>query len=118
MSITVYDSLQPGLWLFGRRGPAPHDDSMVQGRWIMASYSANLGGPLNVAGWGHIDLDGAGAGTFEETINQEGATMGPVNPMLAYEVFDDGRIRERRRVTEIAVIVRRDLAQDAAHDLA
>ena len=33
-----------------------------------------------------------GNGTYEETINQEGATLGPVSPALTYEVFSDGEL--------------------------
>ena len=90
--MTVIDGIDPTLWLFGRRATALEDDTDVQGTWHFARYTANIAVPLNVAGWGTVDFNGAGGGTYEEWNNQEGATFGPVNPPLIYEVLSGGRI--------------------------
>lgn len=89
---SVFDGVDPTLWMFGRRGPPPHDDTSVQGTWRFARYTSNIAIPLNVSGWGSITFDGMGAGTFEESNNQETATFGPINPPFTYEVLNDGRI--------------------------
>lgn len=92
MGAVVFDGSDPFLWLMGRPTSSMPDDTNVLGTWRFTRYTANIAVPLNVAGWGTIEFDGMGAGTYEESNNQEGATFGPINPPFTYEVLPDGQI--------------------------
>ena len=89
---TVFDGAAPFLWLYGRRTNSAPNDASIQGTWRFARYTANIAVPLNVTGWGSATFDGTGGGVYEESNNQEGATFGPINPPLSYEVFPSGKV--------------------------
>jgi hypothetical protein len=88
----VLADFQPTVLLLGRRG-GTHDESSLAGIYRYARYGGTVAGVTNVAGWGTFTFDGAGGGSYELNVNQEGVVFGPANPLFTYEVDPDGTLR-------------------------
>ncbi len=86
VSATAY----PSLRLFARREPGPYNDASLSGLYHLVGYGSTVAGDNTFAEWGTVTFDGAGTGTSETSINQEGATFGPVNIPITYGVDGDG----------------------------
>jgi len=89
--MTTFTPIRPMLLLLGRSGPG-YDVSSLIGTYHFGCYGATVGGPFNFVGWGSFVFDGAGGGTYELTVNQEGAIAGPANPLFSYTVSPDGAV--------------------------
>lgn len=86
----VTSTAYPLVRVFGRRDAVAHDLASLTGAYHMVAYGATVGGDNTFAEWGSVTFDGAGGGTSETSVNQEGATLGPVNIPVTYTVAGDG----------------------------
>ena len=88
----VTSTAYPLVRVFGRREPGSYNLASLSGAYHMVGYGSTVAGDNTFAEWGSVSFDGIGGGTSETSVNQEGATFGPVNIPITYTVAGDGQM--------------------------